>query len=68
MKIIKEPAKDYPIKFVCDACGCEFEASRGEDVVDSVFYDYATPRIRIVKCTCPCCGFNGCVTYDLFSI
>nr|DAU44377.1 MAG TPA: RimK-related lysine biosynthesis protein, Probable-dependent amine/thiol ligase family Amino-group [Caudoviricetes sp.] len=68
MKILKEPAKDYPVKFACDACGCEFEAERSEYSTESILYDYETPRLRIMKCTCPCCGFTECVAYTIFSV
>lgn len=66
MKILKGPVNDYPIKFSCDSCGCEFEAENGEYRVNSVGLALDKAYMRILKCDCPICGYSECVAYDYF--
>ena len=62
MKILKRP-KFAPTKFVCQACGCEYEAEYGEYYLfsDGIMRHYnGTTK----QCKCPMCGSKNFLTED----
>ncbi|MCM1166432.1 MAG: hypothetical protein NC299_13380 [Lachnospiraceae bacterium] len=56
MKIIKDgvPERLKKVKrFECGACGCVFEAEKGEYECDTQYNE------TFFSCKCPCCGKNA---------
>lgn len=79
MQIVKEGNLEKAKKtklFVCESCGCEFKADKGEyeinykftvnDDVFSKIFPYTTMAISgttaVYTCKCPCC--NSTVTFQ----
>jgi hypothetical protein len=55
MKILKEPEKDWALKFACAGCGAELEAEATDIRVVRYDGDCREPSYTAFSVSCPCC-------------